>query len=401
VAGAFFEELGLTYVGPINGHDITTLQSVLMNVKKMSGPVLVHVITQKGKGYAPAEQSADKFHGIGPFCVETGSVLKCSSTPTYTGIFGQTLFELAKLDSKIVAITAAMPEGTGLKSFAKHFPKRCFDVGIAEAHAVTFAAGLAAQGAKPVVAIYSSFLQRGYDQIFHDVCLQKLPVVFAIDRAGLVGEDGPTHHGVFDFAYLRHIPNMTVMAPKNENELRHMLKTAVDFGGPVAIRYPRGEGVGVPVEREFSPIPIGEAEMLADGKDVALLAIGDRVHPALQAADMLNKRGIKATVVNARFVKPLDEGMLRRICRDIGMLVTIEDHVLQGGFGSAVGEFLHAHGWNHIKLYKIALPDQFVEHGARRLLLEKYGLTAEKIMEQTLRFVRNHGVRRRNAKIIN
>lgn len=398
VAGAFFEELGLTYVGPINGHDIETLQSVLTNVKKMNGPVLVHVLTQKGKGYAPAEQSADKFHGIGPFCVKTGSVLKCSSKPTYTGIFGQTLLELAQRDPRIVAITAAMPEGTGLKNFAQQFPKRCFDVGIAEPHAVTFAAGLAAQGMKPIVAIYSSFLQRGYDQIFHDVCLQKLPVVFAIDRAGLVGEDGPTHHGVFDYAFLRHIPGMTVMAPKNENELRHMLKTAVDLAGPVAIRYPRGEGVGITIDKDFSPIQVGEAEMLNNGTDVALLAIGDRVHPALQAAEILNKQGIKAAVINARFVKPLDEEMLRRICREIGMLVTIEDHVLQGGFGSAVGEYLHAHGWGHVKLLKIGLPDHFIEHGTRSLLLEKYGLTAEKIAEQTLRFVRDQGARRRNVK---
>lgn len=396
VAGAFFEELGLTYVGPINGHDIATLQSVLMNVRKMRGPVLVHVLTQKGKGYAPAEESADKFHGIGPFCVETGSVLKRSSKATYTGVFGTTMVELAQHDAKIAAVTAAMPEGTGLKKFAERFPKRCFDVGIAEAHAVTFAAGLAAQGMKPVVAIYSSFLQRGYDQIVHDVCLQKLPVVFAVDRAGLVGEDGPTHHGVFDFAYLRHIPGMTVMAPKNEDELRHMLKTALDYAGPIAIRYPRGEGVGVDVEQTPSAIPIGEAELLLNGTDVALLAIGDRVHPALQAADMLSKQGIKAAVVNARFVKPLDEKMLRKMCREIGLLVTIEEHVLQGGFGSAVGEYLNTQGWNHIKLLKIGLPDQFIEHGARNLLLAKYGLSAEKIMEQTLRFVRENHVRRRN-----
>jgi len=401
VAGGFFEELGLTYVGPINGHDIATLQSVLLNVKKMQGPVLVHVITQKGKGYGPAEQSADKYHGIGPFCVETGNVLKCSSTPTYTGVFGQTLLELAQQDPKIVAITAAMPEGTGLKAFAQQYPKRFFDVGIAEAHAVTFAAGMAAQGLKPVVAVYSSFLQRGYDQIFHDVCLQKLPVVFAIDRAGIVGEDGPTHHGVFDFAYLRHIPGMTIMAPGNENELRHMLKTAVDFNGPIALRYPRDEGVGAVLAKELICLKTGQAEILSSGKDVALLGIGDRVNAALQAADILQKQGINAAVINARFVKPLDEGMLRRICREIGILVTIEDHVLQGGFGSAVGEYLHAHGWGNVKLLKIGLPDHFVEHGPRKLLLDKYGLSAEKIAEQTLRFMREQGVCRRNAKIIN
>ncbi|HWR55017.1 MAG TPA: 1-deoxy-D-xylulose-5-phosphate synthase [Negativicutes bacterium] len=401
VAGGFFEELGLTYVGPINGHDIATLQSVLLNVKKMQGPVLVHVITQKGKGYGPAEQSADKYHGIGPFCVETGSVLKCSSTPTYTGVFGQTLLELARQDPKIVAITAAMPEGTGLKAFAQQYPKRFFDVGIAEAHAVTFAAGMATQGLKPVVAVYSSFLQRGYDQIFHDVCLQKLPVVFAIDRAGIVGEDGPTHHGVFDFAYLRHIPGMTLMAPRHENELRHMLKTAVEFNGPVALRYPRGEGAGVVLDKELICLKTGQAEMLSQGKDVALLGIGDRVNAALQAADILQKQGVHATVINARFVKPLDEGMLRKVCREIGMLVTIEDHVLQGGFGSAVGEYLHTHGWGNVKLLQLGLPDQFVEHGPRKLLLDKYGLSAEKIAEQTLHFIREHGVYRRNAKIIN
>ncbi|MEM5768440.1 MAG: 1-deoxy-D-xylulose-5-phosphate synthase, partial [Bacillota bacterium] len=387
--------------GPINGHDIATLQSVLLNVKKMQGPVLVHVITQKGKGYGPAEQSADKYHGIGPFCVGTGSVLKCSSTPTYTGVFGQTLLELARQDPKIVAITAAMPEGTGLKAFAQQYPKRFFDVGIAEAHAVTFAAGMATQGLKPVVAVYSSFLQRGYDQIFHDVCLQKLPVVFAIDRAGIVGEDGPTHHGVFDFAYLRHIPGMTLMAPRHENELRHMLKTAVEFNGPVALRYPRGEGAGVVLDKELICLKTGQAEMLSQGKDVALLGIGDRVNAALQAADILQKQGVHATVINARFVKPLDEGMLRKVCREIGMLVTIEDHVLQGGFGSAVGEYLHTHGWGNVKLLQLGLPDQFVEHGPRKLLLDKYGLSAEKIAEQTLHFIREHGVYRRNAKIIN
>jgi 1-deoxy-D-xylulose-5-phosphate synthase len=399
LAGAFFEELGLKYVGPIDGHDIATLQMVLTNVKKMTGPVLVHVITKKGRGYGPAEQSADKFHGIGPFCVETGNVLKYSSIPTYTGVFGQTLVELAQIDPKIVAITAAMPEGTGLKTFAQQFPKRLFDVGIAEPHAVTFAAGLATQGLKPVVAIYSSFLQRSYDQVFHDVCLQNLPVIFAIDRAGIVGEDGPTHQGVFDFAFLRHIPGITIMAPKDENELRQMLKTALAFDGPVAIRYPRSEGVGVTIENVIQTIPIGQAEWLADGNDVALLPVGTTVQSALEASALLAKQGINAAVINARFVKPLDEDMIRRLSREIGLIVTIEDHVVAGGFGSAVGEYIHSNGWSHVKLLQIGLPDQYIEHGTRSLLMDKYGLTAGKIAERTACFVREFGVRKSGAKV--
>jgi 1-deoxy-D-xylulose-5-phosphate synthase len=399
LAGAFFEELGLKYVGPIDGHDIATLQMVLTNVKKMTGPVLVHVITKKGRGYGPAEQSADKFHGIGPFCVETGNVLKYSSIPTYTGVFGQTLVELAQIDPKIVAITAAMPEGTGLKTFAQQFPKRLFDVGIAEPHAVTFAAGLATQGLKPVVAIYSSFLQRSYDQVFHDVCLQNLPVIFAIDRAGIVGEDGPTHQGVFDFAFLRHIPGITIMAPKDENELRQMLKTALAFDGPVAIRYPRSEGVGVTIENVIQTIPIGQAEWLADGNDVALLPVGTTVQSALEASALLAKQGINAAVINARFVKPLDEDMIRRLSREIGLIVTIEDHVVAGGFGSAVGEYIHSNGWSHVKLLQLGLPDQYIEHGTRSLLMDKYGLTAGKIAERTACFVREFGVRKSGAKV--
>jgi 1-deoxy-D-xylulose-5-phosphate synthase len=399
LAGAFFEELGLKYVGPIDGHDIATLQMVLTNVKKMTGPVLVHVITKKGRGYGPAEQSADKFHGIGPFCVETGNVLKYSSIPTYTGVFGQTLVELAQIDPKIVAITAAMPEGTGLKTFAQQFPKRLFDVGIAEPHAVTFAAGLATQGLKPVVAIYSSFLQRSYDQVFHDVCLQNLPVIFAIDRAGIVGEDGPTHQGVFDFAFLRHIPGITIMAPKDENELRQMLKTALAFGGPVAIRYPRSEGIGVTIENVIQTIPIGQAEWLADGNDVALLPVGTTVQSALEASALLAKQGINAAVINARFVKPLDEDMIRRLSREIGLIVTIEDHVVAGGFGSAVGEYIHSNGWSHVKLLQLGLPDQYIEHGTRSLLMDKYGLTAGKIAERTACFVREFGVRKSGAKV--
>lgn len=394
IAGAFFEELGLTYVGPIDGHDIATLQSVLTNVKKMSGPVVLHVLTQKGKGYAPAEESADRFHGIGPFCVETGLVKKCTVIPTYTGVFGNTMVDLAEKDARIVAITAAMTEGTGLKGFAQRFPKRFFDVGIAEPHAVTFAAGVATQGFKPVVAIYSTFLQRSYDQIFHDVCLQKLPVIFAIDRAGLVGEDGPTHHGIYDIAFLRSIPGMTIMAPKDENELRCMLKTAVDFPGPIAMRFPRGEGVGVDVSSEITTIETGKSECLKEGSDVAILAIGDKVHTALKAALILEKLGVRATVINARFVKPLDEEMLRDVAIEIGLLVTVEDHAVNGGFGSAVGEYLQSMGWGNVKLLKIGLPDQYIEHGARSLLLEKYGLNAEGIAEKTANFVRECGGRR-------
>ncbi|HWQ60733.1 MAG TPA: 1-deoxy-D-xylulose-5-phosphate synthase [Negativicutes bacterium] len=393
VPGILFEELGYTYIGPIDGHNLGSLTDVLQKSKLMKGPVLIHVITCKGKGYAPAEQNADKFHGVGPFCVESGEIIKNGSSPSYTAVFGDALAEVAFDDPDVIAITAAMPEGTGLKKFAARFPDRFFDVGIAEQNAVTMAAGLAAEGKKPIVAIYSTFMQRAYDQVIHDVCLQKLPVVFAIDRAGIVGEDGPTHQGVFDFSFLRHIPNLTVMAPKDENELRHMLYTAVNLGSPVAIRYPRGCGVGMDTAEPLRGLEPGRGEELRPGKDVALLAVGVMAGPCLAAADLLARHGIRAGVVNARFVKPLDEQLIRRLARDIGVIVTVEDNILAGGFGSAVLEYINAENLNWVKLFRVGLPDKFIEHGSRAELLARYGLTGEGIASVVASFMQRFGVR--------
>jgi 1-deoxy-D-xylulose-5-phosphate synthase len=378
--GMLFEELGFNYVGPIDGHQFEPLFQTLENVKHLKGPILVHVITKKGKGYAPAEVNAYQFHGTPPFDVATGSVKK-STALSYTAAFAQGLIELAEEDPRIVAITAAMPDGTGLDRFAKVYPGRCYDVGIAEQHAVTFAAGLAAEGMRPVAAIYSTFLQRAYDQIIHDVCLQGLPVLFALDRGGLVGEDGPTHHGVFDFAYLRILPGMTVMAPKDENELRRMLKTALGQPGPAAVRYPRGAGVGVPLERPIEPLPVGKAEVLCEGADVAILAIGGTVYPALEAAQCLQTEGIRAMVVNARFVKPLDRALLQKIAREIGRMVTVEDHVLFGGFGSAVLECAAEDGWEGVPIKRLGLPDRLIDHGPQAVLKEMVGIDAKGIAE--------------------
>lgn len=393
VPGMLFEELGFTYIGPIDGHNLAALTDVLHKSKPMKGPVLIHVMTRKGKGYGPAESNADKFHGVGPFCVESGEIVKNGSTPSYTAVFGDAMIAVAEKDNDVVAITAAMPEGTGLKPFAARFPGRFFDVGIAEQNAVTMAAGLAAEGKKPVVAIYSTFMQRAFDQVIHDVCLQKLPVVFALDRAGIVGEDGPTHQGVFDYSYLRQIPNLTVLAPKDENELRHMLYTAVNLGGPAAIRYPRGCGLGVDTGEQLRPLDIGKAEELRAGKDVTLLAAGVMADPCLAASDLLARHGIRAGVVNARFVKPLDENLIRRLARDVGVIVTVEDNLLAGGFGSAVLECVNAANLNWVKIFRIGLPDKFIEHGTRDQLLARYGLTGEGIAAVVATFMQRFGVK--------
>lgn len=382
--GMFFEELGFKYLGPVNGHNIPEMIAIFEQARAARGPVLVHVITQKGKGYRPAEEKADKFHGVGPFSVETGQSVTAPSPPTYTDVFGKTLVQLAREDEKIVAITAAMPAGTGLADFARLFPERFFDVGIAEQHAVTMSAGLAAAGMKPVAAIYSTFLQRAYDQIMHDVCLQNLPVTFAIDRGGLVGDDGPTHHGVFDYAYLRSLPNMVVMAPKDENELRHMLKTALEHGGPAAFRYPREKGTGCPLTGEPGSLPLGRAEVLRDGTDVALVAIGSMVVVASEAAALLARQGIEAAVINARFVKPLDEDCLLSYASQTRFLVTIEEHVLQGGFGSAVLEALERRGRKDVQIVRLGIGDTFVEHGQREILLALHGLTPENVVKIVL-----------------
>jgi len=368
VPGALFEDLGFTYVGPLDGHRLDHLIRNLENVRNMEGPVLVHVITRKGKGYRFAEAEPLRFHGIGPFYPETGgpAAIRLNQTPpSYTQVFGDALVKLAQENSRIVAITAAMCEGTGLNTFAELFPDRFFDVGIAEQHGVTFAAGLATEGMIPVVAIYSSFLQRAYDQILHDVCLQNLPVVFALDRAGFVGEDGPTHHGLFDLSFLRPIPNMIVMAPKDENELQHMLFSAVTCGKPVAIRYPRGSGVGAPLDSQPMPLEIGRGEMLSKGPDLAVLAIGATVYPALAAAEKLRGRGISITVVNARFVKPLDRPLLLNLARSFKKILTIEENVLMGGFGSAVLEFFEEKNIQDVWVKRLGIGDEFVEQATQ------------------------------------
>lgn len=384
VPGMLFEELGFTYLGPINGHNIAEIQTVLKQAKRTNGPVLVHVLTQKGRGYRPAEENPDRFHGTGPFDIATGETLGKSPVKSYTEIFGHTLCKLAKKNQHILAVTAAMPTGTGLDEFARLFPERFFDVGIAEQHAVTMSAGMAVEGYKPVVAVYSTFLQRAYDQVLHDVALQNLPVVFAIDRAGLVGEDGETHHGLFDFAYLRHIPNMVVMAPKDENELQHMLHTAINYDGPVSLRYPRGSGVGVPLDQKPANIPVGRAEVLREGKDITIIAVGPLVYEALAAAGELGGYGIEATVINGRFIKPLDEKTLTEHIRRTGKVLTVEEHVLAGGFGSAVLEMLEQHNINAL-VKRLGISDEFVAHGPIKKQREKYGLTAEYIVHTVMK----------------
>lgn len=383
VPGLFFEELGFRYFGPIDGHDVGLLVQTLRNVINIREPVLIHVITKKGKGYRFAEESPSKFHSSRPFDIRTGELKKLPrfSVLTYTEVFNQTLVELASANDKIVAVTAAMTKGTGLDNFAKKFPDRFFDVGIAEQHAVTFASGLAKGGLKPVVAIYSTFLQRAYDQIIHDISLQKLPVVFAIDHAGVVGEDGPTHQGIFDFAYLGHIPNLVVMAPADEGELRDMLVAAIDYDGPIAIRYPKAPGYGGKTGTGYNPINIGKASVIRQGKDLAIVAIGSMVHPSLEAAKLLAMDGIDATLINARFLKPLDEELLERVTNEVKFLVTVEEHVRNDGFGALVLEFLEKIGRNDIKVKRLALPDCFIPQGPRDLLLGRYGLTAERIKE--------------------
>jgi len=373
--GLLFEELGLKYIGPIDGHRLDYLIETLQNIKKLEGPILVHVITKKGKGYAPAEMNPSRFHGVPPFTVETGEFKSSQKNPpSYTEVFGETLCRLAKENKRLIAITAAMQSGTGLEGFAEQFPDRFYDIGIAEQHAVTFAAGLALEGMKPVVAIYSTFLQRAYDQVLQDVCLQELPVVFALDRGGLVGEDGPTHHGVFDFSYLRHIPNLTVMVPKDENEFQHMIKTAVEWPGPVAFRYPRGKGEGGGRDVSLQSIDIGKGEVLREGQDILIIAIGTTVYPSLRAAQRLAGAGIQAAVINSRFLKPLDANLLCDWAKKTGKVLTVEENVLQGGFGSAVLELFQERGLLSTQVKRLGIPDLFIEHGPQGLLREKYGI---------------------------
>ncbi len=379
VPGLLFERLGFRYFGPIDGHNIALLVRVLREVRQLKGPIFLHVLTTKGKGYAPAEEDAPRFHGLGAFNKVTGDASKHCTHPTYTEVFGKTLVEIAAKRPEVVGITAAMELGTGLCYLRQAFPERFFDVGIAEEHAVTFAGGLAVQGLRPVVAIYSTFLQRAYDQIIHDIALQKLPVVFALDRGGLVGDDGPTHHGSFDLTYLRSVPNLVVAAPKDENELKDLLWTALDYPGPFALRYPRGEGEGVPVSKEYQKIPIGSSERVLSGHDIAFLAVGPLVYRCRDAAKRLAKEGISCTVVNVRFIKPMDEEMLRQVATLHGMVVTVEDNTIVGGFGGAVAEWLADNGLAHVRLLRLGLPDQFVPQGTREELYAHLGLDVEGI----------------------
>ncbi len=388
VPGMLFEELGFQYIGPIDGHNIEHLLSTFRNIKGYTWPILIHVITKKGKGCEFAECSPSQYHGTPPFDPVTGKTfVKKQSIMSYTEVFGKTMIRIAEENDRIVAISAAMSEGTGLDKFAELFPGRFFDVGIAESHGVTFACGLAAEGLHPVAAIYSTFTQRAYDQVVHDLCLQNLPVTLALDRAGLVGEDGPTHHGVFDIAYLRHVPNMVVMAPKDENELQHMIKTAVEHPGPSAVRYPRGIGCGVPMDQELKTLTIGKSELIKDGNEAAIIAIGNMVCPSIEAAKRLADEGISVAVINARFVKPLDEEMILAFARKTGRIITIEEHVLIGGFGSAVLECLDSKGISGIKTHRIGIPDFYIEHGAQKVLRQKYGLDTEGIYRSVKDFI--------------
>jgi 1-deoxy-D-xylulose-5-phosphate synthase len=392
--GVLFEALSFKYVGPIQGHRVRVLLETFENVKTMlangEGPILVHAVTAKGYGYEPAQQDPFKYHGVGAFDVESGAFRPSKpGPPKYQNVFADTLIRLARDDERVVAITAAMADGTGLDRFHKVFPERFYDVGIAEQHAVTFAAGLASEGMKPVPAIYSTFLQRAYDQVVHDVCLQNLDVTFALDRAGIVGADGATHQGLYDFSYFRPLPNVVMMAPKDENELQHMLRTALEYPGPAAVRFPRGTGSGVPLDPELKALPIGEAELLCDGDDAAVLAIGTMAHEALEAASELNARGISTAVLNARFVKPLDRQRIIALARRCRALVTVEEHTGLGGFGAAVLEIL-AEAGVRVPTRCLAIPDRLVEHGDRDVICAELGLDAAGIARAVALLLAEH-----------
>jgi 1-deoxy-D-xylulose-5-phosphate synthase len=388
--GMLFEALKFEYVGPIQGHQIENLIETMRNVRDFSkGPVLIHVITTKGKGYSPAEKNPDKYHGVAPFEIPTGKPLPTPpAAVSYTKVFGDTIVKMAENDPRIAAITAAMPDGTGLSRFAELFPDRFFDVGIAEQHAVTFAAGLATEGILPVVAIYSTFLQRSLDQIIHDVCLQNLPVTFAIDRSGVVGDDGPTHHGVFDLSFLRFIPNLILMAPKDEREFQDMLYSAVIYPGPAAVRYPRGKGIGAKLTDSFTKLPLGKGELLREGDDVLLLPIGNRVHPALAAAEELRKFGVEAAVINPRFINPLDSELIIEWTERTGAVVTVEDNARKGGFGSSVLELLANRGLNGTSKVKcLGYPHNFIEHGPQETLYKNAQIDTPGIIQAVLELI--------------
>ncbi len=383
IPGMFFEDMGVTYLGPVDGHDIKALTKVLKEAKKVKNAVVVHVMTKKGKGYEPAEKHPARFHGAEPFEVETGVPKNSKEKANYTDVFATVMNKMAEKDDKLVAITAAMPDGTGLKRFKNRYPDRFFDVGIAEEHAVTFAAGLAAGGLKPVVAVYSSFLQRAYDQILHDVCIQNLPVIFAIDRAGLVGSDGETHQGIFDLSYLSSIPNMHIMAPKNKWELADMMAFALDFGCPIAIRYPRGVAYDK-LKEQREPVIYGKSELLYKGGKVALLAVGSMVKTALEVREMLKREGIDATVVNARFIKPVDTEIIETLIKEHDLFVTMEENVLSGGYGEKVLSYLTMEH-PHKRVINIALPDTYIEHGNVEILKKETGIDAQSVFERIQR----------------
>ena len=389
VPGTLFEELGFKYLGPYDGHDLDHLIDLFEANRDYDGPLLIHVITKKGKGYVPAEDKPIWSHGVTPFDIASGDAKKSDKVtpPSYTAVFADALIELAKQDPKIVAVTAAMPEGTGLDKFARALPDRMFDVGIAEEHAVTFCGGMATQGMKPIVAIYSTFLQRAFDQVFHDVAIMDLPVVFALDRGGIAGADGPTHHGIYDMAYLRIFPNMVCMAPRDENELRNMVKTAFETGHPTSLRYPRGNGLGVPMDAEMKTLPIGKGEVMREGGDLTIFAIGNEVWPSIHAAEMLETEGIHAAVVNGRFIKPLDDELITRFCRPDSFVVTVEECSLAGGYGSAVMERAQELGATDVKFHRIGIPDEYVHHGTQDVLRAQYDLHAEGIARRVREFL--------------
>ena len=387
IPGKLFEDLGYKYIGPIDGHNISFLTETLRAVAKLRGPKIIHIVTTKGKGYKPAEEKSLHFHGVAPFHRETGLPLKRKEKKCYTDIFSDVLIKLASRDNNVVGITAGMPDGTGLSLFAKKYPDRFFDVGIAEQHATTLAAGMASEGLKPVVAIYSTFLQRVFDQIIHDVCLTSQNVTFAVDRAGIVGADGATHQGVFDYAYLRCAPNMVVMAPKDENELQHMFYTALEYNGPTAVRFPRGTVLGVTMDEELKAIPIGKAELLRDGTDICLIAIGGMVENAVKAADILDGQGYSVAVVNARFAKPIDQKLITEMSQKCDMLMTIEENTLPGGFGSAVLECVEVLPSPLIPVRRHGIPDHFVEHGDPNKVRAKLGLDSAGIAKLAKDFI--------------
>lgn len=383
--GIFFEELGIRYVGPIHGHSIYSLIEAFQNAKNYPGPILIHCVTQKGKGYLPAQMEPERFHSASPFNISNGQPLRLENGLSYSRAFGEAIAELARNDDRIVAITAAMTDGTGLNKFAEEHPDRFFDVGIAEQHAVNFAAGLAISGLKPVVAVYSTFLQRAYDQVFHEVCLMDLPVVFALDRAGIVAEDGPTHQGINDIAYLRHLPNIILMAPKDENELRHMVYSALSYGHPAAIRFPKGKGYGIPIDKEFKYIPLGQAEILKEGRDI-ILAYGHMVYPAIEIAKKLETQGINLGVINARFARPLDERLLITLAREARVIFTLEEGVVNGGFGSAVRELLDKKEIFQPKFKSFGLPAEIYPAGRPEEIRKLLGLDVDSLVKEISEF---------------